>query len=76
MSAPSKKAVEFQRQMMSVDNATMKLAKMIMDIQTLESLVQEKERTIHLHQEKIMRIENDNSALRKKLEVHTHIYLD
>ena len=63
MGAPSKQALEFQRHLISVDAATMKVAKMY-------SIMQEKDRTNELLQEQITRLTNENRDITKKLEVY------
>ena len=64
MGAPSKQALEFQRHLISVDAATMKVAKMSTEIQTLYSKMEEKDRTIELLQEQITQLKNELLDLR------------
>ena len=75
MGAPSKQALEFQRHLISVDAATMKVAKMSTEIQTLYSKMEEKDRTIELLQEQITQLKKENRDISKKLEVPNSLFL-
>ena len=75
MGAPSKQALEFQRHLISVDAATMKVAKMSTEIQTLYSIIQDKDRAYELLQEQITRLKKENCDITKKLEVPNYLLL-